>query len=150
MDNTGIVEGARDIYDTPVPRAEDTVPLRNKATAVTLLYFVAEPTAQGIRLRWETAEEIDNYGFLLRRSTTGRLEDAQDIGAFIPAQGYGTYGGARYQYLDTVVTPGQRYTYWLVDVDVNGNETVHPESESAVAAMNGGGDHTIFLPVIAK
>jgi len=34
-----------------------------------------------------------------------------------------------------------------VDVDVNGKETVH--SESAVAAMNGG-DHTIFLPVIAK
>ncbi len=147
MDNTGIVEGARDIYDTPVPRAEDTVPLRNKATAVTLLYFVAEPTAQGIRLRWETAAEIDNYGFHLRRSTTGRLEDAQDIGAFIPGQGYGTHGGASYEYLDTAVTPGQRYTYWLVDVDVNDKETVHPES--AVAAMNGGG-HTIFLPVIAK
>ncbi|MGC8879601.1 MAG: SdrD B-like domain-containing protein [Anaerolineae bacterium] len=148
MDNTGIVEGAKDIYDTPVPRAEDTVPLRNKATAVTLLSFIVEPTPQGIRLRWETAVEIDNYGFRLWRSTTGRLEDARDIDAFIPGQGYGTQDGASYEYLDTAVTPGQRYTYWLVDVDFNGNETVHPES--AVAAMNGGGSHTIFLPVVAK
>ncbi len=148
MDNTGIVEDAKDIYDTPVPRAEDTVPLRNKATAVTLLYFVAEPTPQGIRLRWETAEEIDNYGFRLRRSTTGRLEDAQDIGAFIPAQGHGQHQGASYEYLDTNVTPGQQYTYWLVDVDVNGKETVHPES--AVAAMMSDSQPKIFLPVIAK
>ncbi|MCS7260646.1 MAG: hypothetical protein NZ765_07685, partial [Anaerolineae bacterium] len=135
--------------DTLVPRAEDTEALRNKATAVTLLYFIAEPASQGIRLRWETAAEIDNYGFRLRRSTTGRLEDAQDLGVLIPGQGHGRHGGARYEYLDTTVTPGQRYTYWLVDVDFNGTETVHPES--AVTAMNGGRDHhTIFLPVIAK
>jgi hypothetical protein len=93
-------------------------------TPVQLLYFWAKPLIGSVLLEWETAWEIDTYGFYLLRSDTGNLSDAVEV-AFVPAQGHGQGGGAAYSYLDLSVAPGLACSYWLVDVDTDGRRTVH-------------------------
>ncbi len=89
--------------------------------------------------------EIDNYGFYLMRSSTGQWADAVTVNAdVIPAQGSKS-GGASYTYTDGDVIPGQTYTYWLVDVDLNGMETIHRESAVGDQATN-----FIYLPTIVR
>jgi hypothetical protein len=147
MDNSAIVEGAKDVYDTPANRSDDTERLRGGFTAVTLLYFTATPASGGVRLDWATQDETDNYGFYLLRSTTGRLADAVRLPAFIPGTGRGTHGGAVYSHIDADVQPGYIYTYWLVDVDLDGTETIHPETASvSITGMT----NRVFLPVVGR
>ena len=70
------------------------------------------------------AWEIDTFGFHLMRGTTAELRDAVEV-AFVPAEGRGQGGGAAYSYLDLSAVAGPTYTYWLVDVDTDGQRTVH-------------------------
>ena len=91
--------------------------------AVSLAWF--EATAQGtdVRLNWETATEVNNLGFNLWRGTT--LDSREKInGELIPAQTPGGGQGALYEYWDNALGVGTYY-YWLEDVDMNGNLTLH-------------------------
>ena len=127
---------------------DDAVVLNNYPTAVELLYFRAEPDNQHIRLEWATAVEYDNFGFRLLRSQTENLADAVEL-TFVPGQGLGTVGGATYGFRDETIVVGQNYTYWLVDVDLDGVETLHgPVSLTSTDANSGGQDHIIYMPVI--
>ncbi|MCP4514613.1 MAG: hypothetical protein GY824_05200 [Delftia sp.] len=93
-------------------------------------------------LSWQTAAEIDTYGFRLLRHSAGQLADAVEI-AFVPSQALGYISGASYEYLDDTVTAGQTYTYWLLDVDPNGNEIAHGPAELRVAG-------SVYLPIVLK
>jgi uncharacterized repeat protein (TIGR01451 family) len=112
-------------------------------TAVILLYFQATPLPGTILLEWETAVEIDNYGFFLLRSATGQLDDAEEI-AFVPAAGHGRGDGAYYSYKDSSVSVGIAYTYWLMDVDTSGQSTVHGSEPVEITGLSYG----IYLPLI--
>ena len=147
MDNTAVVEGAKDIYDTPANRAEDTEELKGGFTYVDLLYFTATRTPAGVRLDWATATEFDNAGFYILRSSTGQLADAVRLPGLIPGTGRGTHGGAVYSHVDADVQPGQVYTYWLVDVDLDGTETIHPESAAVTVSA---APKQLFLPVVSR
>jgi uncharacterized repeat protein (TIGR01451 family) len=124
MTNTAIVSDALDTYGNPANEDDDDARVINIPTAVELLYFRATPQPGAVLLEWETAVEIDNYGFSLLRSDTGNLDDADEI-AFIPAASYGRGSGAAYTHTDATAQPGTAYTYWLVDIDTNGQRTVH-------------------------
>ena len=116
-------------------------------TAIDLLTFTSHSENGQVRLEWATAVEYDNFGFRLLRSETGQLADVVEI-AFIPGQGQGTASGATYTFLDETVAADQTYTYWLVDVDFNGIETIHSETTSI---STGSANLTpIYLPLIAK
>jgi hypothetical protein len=92
---------------------------------VTLEYFTAQAGAGGVRLRWKTTSETNNYGFrvLLQR----RGESPVAISPLIPAQGSDLVG-AEYEYFDTSrKRVGKVYTYYLEDVDTEGVSTVRAE-----------------------
>lgn len=96
-------------------------------TAVKLKRFVAHPQGEGIRVRWETASEIDNLGFNVYRSNTRAGAKGKLNAVLIPTKvPPGSPFGARYEYVDTYrLRPGRIYFYWLEDVDVYGHTTIH-------------------------
>lgn len=118
-------------------------------TAVDLLYFLVGQQGQHILLSWATAVEFDNFGFRILRSSTGNLAEAVEI-AFIPGQGHGQNSGSNYTYLDQSADADETYTYWLVDVDFFGVETIHGPETITLSSTAGGGDFTLFLPLIVK
>jgi len=91
--------------------------------SVTLVSFTATPGNGQVVLRWETATEINNAGFFVRRSTQ-EAGDYARISSFMPAQGDGLLG-AIYVYNDTAVTNGVTYYYKLEAVDNSQNVEFH-------------------------
>jgi uncharacterized repeat protein (TIGR01451 family) len=147
MTNVASVTGAIDVFDNSANEAADSEVLNNQPTAIDLLRFTAGNVVGGIQLDWATAVEIDNFGFLVKRSATGRYEDAESLG-LVPGQGKGTAAGGVYSFLDKAVQTDTAYTYWLVDVDLSGIETVHPTSVTTIAKEVTIGP--IYLPIITK
>lgn len=147
--NRARVSGAEDEFGNQVNDHEVDIVLTNIPTAVDLLYFQASQQGDYILLSWATAIEYDNFGFRLLRSETNNLVDAAEI-AFIPGQGHGVHSGATYSFRDDTVEANQVYHYWLVDVDLNGAETIHGLSIVTVLGGVDGGGFDIFLPLILK
>jgi hypothetical protein len=88
---------------------------------VELVSFEAAPGNQEARLTWVTASETNNDHFYLLRSTD-RINYAR-VSNDIPATN--SANGHSYSYLDPGLINGTTYYYKLVDVDINGVETVN-------------------------
>lgn len=91
---------------------------------VELALFSAKSEAGYVLLRWSTFSETDNMGFHLYRSTARdsskeRLNDHMIDGANT-SEVYRDY-----QFHDTNVQVGKTYFYWLMDVSIKGEETMH-------------------------
>lgn len=138
--------------DAGTPSGRDPEPDEDvtviQPTAIELLYLRAIPQPGSVLLEWETAVEIDNYGFYVLRSTNGSLDGAEQIG-FVPAAGLGSGGGAAYTFEDRSADPGTQYSYWLVDADTGGLSTVHGPV-TALAMPNSGAGHTVYLPTVMR
>ena len=108
-------------------------------TAVELLYFKVDRPLDGmVNLTWETAAELDNFGFYIYRGSSMKLDEAERI-HFEPANG--SSGGHAYSFTDNAGSGG--WFYWLSDIDTHGVETFHlPDMQSAGYA------HNTFLPVL--
>jgi hypothetical protein len=96
-------------------------------TSVELVRFEGWPEGGSIHLQWETAQEIDNLGFNLYRANTRlgpRLRLNRDlIPTLVPP---GSPFGAVYDWIDGYrLRPGRAYFYWLEDVDLYGQTTLH-------------------------
>jgi hypothetical protein len=91
--------------------------------AVTLVSFTATAGDGQVLLSWETATEINNAGFFIRRSTQEEGEYAR-VSPFIPSQGDGLIG-ATYSYLDEDAQNGTPYFYKLEAVDNDQNFEFH-------------------------
>ena len=108
-------------------------------------YFVGSRTGSGeVQLRWRTAAEIDNFGFKLLRADDGVLTNSIQV-AFVPTSLINNTGpGDTYEFTDRV--PGEgTYTYWLVDVDTFGVETLH--GPVVITVQRG---WQIYLPIISN
>ncbi len=105
------------------------VNLPNQPTVIDLVSFVATPREDGVLLAWETATELNNLGFNVYRSDsrTGPRTKLND--RLIAAQMPGSTEGSTYTFLDTTPAPGQRYYYWLEDIDTVGSVTLHGPAE---------------------
>lgn len=114
----------------------------NSPTAVTLATFEAQYRPVQVVVRWQTAMEVDAIGFNLLRSTDPDGERVQLNDKLIPSQAPGGLGGAFYEFVDTDVTPGVTYYYWLVFVDTSGEEVFGP-----VEALVW---RTTFLPFVRR
>jgi hypothetical protein len=97
--------------------------VQNAPLAVALARFDATAMASGVLLTWETVSEIDNQGFHVFRSSTPDAPGT--VQAFVPSLVPGNSQGASYQWLDTDVSPGGTYFYWLEDVTTSGILTLH-------------------------
>ena len=88
---------------------------------VELTSFVATAGDRMVKLDWVTASETDNAGFYIERSVDG--ENFVRVNNTI-IEGTNSATGGEYTYEDTQVSNGVHYTYRLVDVDINGIETI--------------------------
>ena len=88
-------------------------------TSVDIIFFEAVWQAEGVRVSWQTANEIDLLGFNLYRAESEDGPWAQVNPALIPSQYLGQPEGGSYSWLDADVTPGERYFYTLETVDIN-------------------------------
>ena len=88
---------------------------------VGLLYFTATIQADGVRLDWGTATELNTAGFIIQRSSgSSSFETLNDIGIVSGTGGVAT--GATYSELDTTAVIGQTYSYKLVEIETNSNQ----------------------------
>ncbi len=116
-------------------------------TPVELLYFnVNGLGSRQVGLTWETAMELDNFGFYLYRAPARDFALADRIHFEPSALPGGSGSGAAYAYTDTVPSDGQ-WWYWLSDVDTNGFETFHADGSVTIAAS---GAFRLFLPLVGR
>jgi hypothetical protein len=91
-------------------------------TAVDLVDFTATGDGDAVRVEWETAQEINNLGFNLYRSTQKNGSYQKLNPSLIPGQLY-SVTGKRYTYIDSNVTKGHIYYYKLEDIDASGKHS---------------------------
>jgi hypothetical protein len=96
-------------------------------TSVMLKRLEVWPESPSIHVQWETSQETNNLGFNLYRANTRNGEkvklNAELIPTLVPP---GSPFGAIYDYIDSYkLRSGRAYFYWLEDVDLNGNTTMH-------------------------
>lgn len=91
------------------------------ALALGVLVFGPRLWPPQVVLRWSTASEANTAGFLVTRaeSEAGPFLPAS---ALIPARG-NEVNGAKYEFVDQHVTPGQQYLYQLMEVSPTGSTT---------------------------
>jgi hypothetical protein len=143
--NLAIVREAIDVYGNTAPDVEDEELIIGVPTAVELLYFRAAPAGDMILLEWETAMEVDNWGFNLYRGLTPDLGSAEWI-HFEPGMGWGQFDGRQYQYLDPYAGSGQAVYYWLEDVDLS--DRTHLLSGPVITTL--AAQYRIFLPMVLR
>ncbi len=114
-------------------------PAKTGFGAVTLKYFDVswDDTAQQVKLRWETATELDNLGFQVKRKVTGSAGGftvvklcpkstgctESEKEEFIFAEG-GTMGRLYGDYFDSEIQPLVSYTYQLIAIDTSQREEI--------------------------
>jgi hypothetical protein len=100
---------------TPIPQLTGEV---CDPTVVTLISFTITVSDGNVILEWETASEIDNAGFYIKRSEEKDGEYIR-ITDLIPAEG-GERDGSTYTFTDENVEDGVTYYYKLEDIDFSG------------------------------
>jgi hypothetical protein len=88
------------------------------ALPIELIDFNATVSGKNVKIRWETASELNNLYFVVERSTNALLFD--DIGTVMGAGNSNTY--LKYSFTDTVPLNGVSY-YRLTQVDYDGSST---------------------------
>jgi M6 family metalloprotease-like protein len=91
----------------------------NTAVPIVLASFTAKPAGSRVILNWQTASEINNYGFEVEKDTVR----AQQVFSVIPGSfrlGHGTtLEGHAYAYTDSNAAVG-RWAYRLRQIDLDG------------------------------
>ena len=91
-------------------------------TSVDLLYFKPQVVPGGVLLTWETANEINNLGFNLYRSSSLDGKQVQlNSDLILSKNPPGSTNGATYSIFDPDVISGVTYDYQLEDVSSGSN-----------------------------
>jgi len=91
--------------------------LNQDGVPVELTSFSINNLDNSFQLKWETATEINNYGFDIERSSN--ISDWNKIG-FVPGHGTSTEI-VNYQFVDSKIENCKTYYYRLKQIDYNGN-----------------------------
>ncbi len=103
---------------------------------VELTTFSANVLSNGIMLKWQTATEVNNYGFEIQRAFSNKnISPSKDLTdsewkkiAFVAGNG-NTSSPKSYTYLDKISTKTGVYYYRLKQIDVNGEYEYSPVIE---------------------
>ena len=90
------------------------------ATVVTMEYFFARGTLDGVNVGWKTASEIGTAGFHILRSESADGPRELLSSSLIPARGH--RDGAQYSFIDESAEGGKLYWYWLRELDIKGRK----------------------------
>ena len=85
---------------------------------VELLYFNSSVEKNSVNLKWATGKEINNSGFNVERTISGRTENWQNAG-FVKGKGNTEYS-TTYFFTDNNLASG-KYRYRIKQIDFNGN-----------------------------
>jgi len=107
------------VQNTPNPQ-NSTSP-----TAVVMISFSASWSGQYPVIQWQTANEIDNFGFNLWRSENEAGPYMKINSAIIPSNNAGGMQGANYSFTDAGVGRDVAYYYKLESVSVTGVNRWH-------------------------
>src|SRR6266540_4021305 len=114
-------------------------------TAVALVSFTATWQNGAVVVRWATAAEMNTWGFYLYRSADATRTSAIRVTpSVILGKGH-NQGGGTYVWTDTDVTPGQKYSYWLQEVELNGATNEYGPTTSGGSTAS---QHQLFLPLV--
>lgn len=94
-----------------------------------IVSFTATGAKKAITLNWTTDSEISNLGFNLYRATSLKAKKSKLNDALISSKAPGSGSSASYTYVDKV-NAARVYYYWLEDVDMSGNATLHGPVEA--------------------
>jgi len=99
-----------------VAQLEDSWTITNSNLPVELKSFTAETNKSVVTLNWETATEINNYGFDIERS-----DDVLDWVAIGFVEGHGNSNSPKYyNFSDTDIVQSGKYHYRLKQIDNDG------------------------------
>ncbi|MBI3475018.1 MAG: DUF11 domain-containing protein [Acidobacteria bacterium] len=118
-------------------------------TGIHLQSLTAEATSQGVVMRWKTAGELNNLGFNVYREQDGervRLNPTLVAGSALMMRGYlEKHAGKSYVWIDPSASPGS--SYWLEDVDLNGERTFHGP---VTASLTGFSARAVASPTMSE
>ena len=135
--NTAVVNAA-----TPDPNPVNNTATASVAiegpTAVRVESFSASQSSGGVLLSWKTGGELHNLGFNVYREVAGqrvKLNPSLIAGsALLMREALEEHGARAYGWIDRSATSAA--SYWLEDVDLNGNHTMHgPVTAEAAPAL---------------
>ena len=85
--------------------------------------FRASPAADGVKLEWTTASEINNFGFEVQKDTVRAVQSFSTIpGSFVAGNGT-TLAPHTYTFIDPHAAPG-KWVYRLRQTDLDGTESL--------------------------
>jgi uncharacterized repeat protein (TIGR01451 family) len=119
-----------------------------ETSTVSLMAFTARRQANGVRLNWVTAQEIDTWSYSIYRANgfySGQKipQNAVNITEqSVLASGTGG-GGATYEVIDADANTLNNYTYWLVETETNGQINVYGPAKWVGASR-------ILLPLLKR
>ncbi len=131
---------------TDDPTRLRTPPPGGPPTAIILTEFRLVATSTGWDILWSTGAEVNTRGFLIYRSTASR-DKAQLLTPLpIPARGSST-SGASYRFSDQTALVGIDYSYWLVEIELDGTFTEYGPLQSRGTINQ---QYRYFIPLIGR
>lgn len=120
-----------------------------RPTAIHLSYFKGTRiSATQVGVAWETTLELNTWGFDLYRSADELRNHAVKVTpSLIAAEGRN--GGATYSFHDAPVSEGQRYFYWLVETELEGQQREYGPIDVSAQPTTGNAFY-LYLPVLLK
>lgn len=143
--STGALVAATNNPDTAAGGDPTVTVITRGPTAISLASFSASWVKGAPLVHWTTAVEVSSYGFHIYRGLTPSRSDAVRVTAeLIPAQG----GGSSYSWQDTGASSGQRYWYWLEEVELDGS--VNHYGPAATQELTAVGGYRVYLPAVTR
>ena len=112
-------------------------------TAIHLMSLVAKDSMNGVVIEWSTGAEFATFGFEVYRSRDGSFENAILVtDGMVLARG----GDTLYTFVDSTAHPEQIYSYWLVEVQNDGQIYRYGPSQVITSQPQ----FVMFLPIIQR
>ena len=130
FNNNGLVGNYLVGYNAANPTAQEIINLGAcEPLPVELINFSCTPIDNSVKLSWQTATEVNNYGFEIER----KANDAQWVKLnFMP--GYGNSNSPKqYEFVDKNLLEGNKFLYRLKQVDNDGSYKYSNEIEITLA-----------------
>ena len=128
--NTVLTTTARDSVERYIAQR---YAITSGALPVELLSFTAEIAAKGVELKWNTATEINNYGFEIQRSAVSSQQSANTWSKIGFVEGNGTTNAPKsYSYTDK--SANGKTSYRLKQIDRDGKFEYSQTVEVTVAS----------------
>lgn len=115
---TGTIRNVANVIASSIIVAQDPADIQAQPTAVTLDRLIAEAVADGVKISWSTALELNSLGFeLYRAEGDDRAAAVKVTPSMIAAR---SSAGSAYSFVDTSAQAGVAYRYWLLETEIGG------------------------------